>query len=179
MCKVRNSKDLHRYRKKSYGVCSVNCNLHHNLHSTMGTLNMNLQSRVGEPIHWPHQNYEIDHVANVSGHVCSCGEEWNSDMKLHNIIKCAWMKNTGDVINGNYDMHTNTGLNVVKLYCDLAIKKTCRCMPSWSLLKHGQLRGRLTTIYGHDMRTFCELGESNCECYCSSCAHYCGLSHEL
>ena len=46
-------------------------------------------------------------------------------MKLHNIITCAWMKNTGDVINGNYDMHTSTGLNVVKLYCDLAIKRTC------------------------------------------------------
>ena len=93
-------------------------------------------------------------------------------MKLHNIIESAWMKNTGDIINGNYDMHTNTGLNVIKLYCDLAIKRTCRCMPSWSLLKHGQLRGRLTTIYCHDMRTSCEFGESNCKCYCSSCAHY-------
>ena len=179
MCKVKNSKDLHHYRRKSYGVCGVNCNLCHNLHSTMGTLNMNLRSRVGEPVHWPHQNYEIGHVANVSGHVCGCGEEWNSDMKLHNIIECAWMKNMGEVMNGNYDMHTNTGLNVVKSYCDLAIKKTCQCMPSWSLLKHGQLCGRLTTIYGHDMRTSWELGESNCKCYCSSCAHYCGLSHEL
>ena len=36
-----------------------------------------------------------------------------------------WMKNMGDIINGNYDMHTNTGLNVVKSYCDLAIKRTC------------------------------------------------------
>ena len=63
-------------------------------------------------------------------------------MKLHNIIKCARMKNTGDIINGNYDMHINTGLNVVKLYCDLAIKRTCRRMPSWSRLKHGQLRGK-------------------------------------
>ena len=113
MCKVKNSKDLCHYRRKSYGVCGVNCNLRHNLHSTLGTLNMNLRSRVGEPIHWPCQNYEIDHVANVSGCVCSCGEEWSSDMKLHNIIKCAWMKNMGDVINGNYDMHTNTRLNVV------------------------------------------------------------------
>ena len=40
--KVKNSKGLHCYRRKSYGVCGVNCNLHHNLHSTMGTLNMNL-----------------------------------------------------------------------------------------------------------------------------------------
>ena len=118
LCKVKNSKDLRRYGRKSYGVCGVNCNLCHNLHSTMGTLNMNLRSRVGEPVHWPHQNYEIDHVANVSGCVCGCAEEWNSDMKLHNIIACAWMKNTGDVIKGNYDMHTNTGLNVVKSYCD-------------------------------------------------------------
>ena len=125
LCKVKNSKDLRCYRRKSYGVCGANCNLCHNLHSTMGTLNMNLRSRVGEPVHWPHQNYEIDHVANVSGRVCGCGEEWNSDMKLHNIITCAWMKNTGDVINGNYDMHTNPGLNVVKSYCDLAIKRTC------------------------------------------------------
>ena len=58
-CKVKNSKDLRRYRRKSYGVCGVNCNLRHNLHSTMGTLNMNLRSRVGEPIHWPRQNYEL------------------------------------------------------------------------------------------------------------------------
>ena len=42
LCKVKNSKDLHRYRRKLYGVCSINCNLCHNLHSTMGTLNMNL-----------------------------------------------------------------------------------------------------------------------------------------
>ena len=42
LCKVKNSKDLHRYRKKLHGVCGVNCNLRHNLHSTMGTLNMNL-----------------------------------------------------------------------------------------------------------------------------------------
>ena len=179
MCKVKNSKDLCHYRRKSQGVCGVNCNLRHNLHSTMGTLNMNLRSRVGEPVHWPRQNYEIDHIANVSGCVCGCGEEWNSDMKLHNIIMCAWMKSTGEVINGSYNMHTNTGLNVIKSYCDLAMKRTCRCVPSWSLLKHGQLRGRLTTIFGHDMRTSCEFGELNCKCYCSSCAHYCGLSHEL
>ena len=75
LCKVKNSKDLRHYRRKSYGVCGVNCNLHHNLHSTMSTLNMNLRSRVDEPVHWPHQNYETDHVANVSGQVCSCGEE--------------------------------------------------------------------------------------------------------
>ena len=42
LCKVKNSKDLRRYRRKSYGVCGANCNLRHNLHSTMGTLNMNL-----------------------------------------------------------------------------------------------------------------------------------------
>ena len=82
MCKVKNSKDLCHYRRKLYGVCGINCNLCHNLHSTMGTLNMNLRSGT-------------DHVANVSGRVCGCGEEWNSDMKLHNISECAWMKNTG------------------------------------------------------------------------------------
>ena len=42
LCKAENSKDLRHYRRKSYDVCGVNCNLHHNLHSTMGTLNMNL-----------------------------------------------------------------------------------------------------------------------------------------
>ena len=42
LCKVKNSKDLCCYRKKLYGVCGVNCNLRHNLHSTLGTLNMNL-----------------------------------------------------------------------------------------------------------------------------------------
>ena len=49
LCKVKNSEDLCHYRRKSYGVCSVNCNLRHNLHSTLGTLNMNLRSRVGKP----------------------------------------------------------------------------------------------------------------------------------
>ena len=42
LCKVKNSKDLRRYRRKLYGVFGVNCNLRHNLHSTMDTLNMNL-----------------------------------------------------------------------------------------------------------------------------------------
>ena len=80
LCKVKNSKDLCCSRRKSYGVCGVNCNLRHNLHS-----NMNLRSRVGEPIHWPHQNYEIDHVANVGGRVCGCGEEWNKN-KTNDLI---------------------------------------------------------------------------------------------
>ena len=35
LCKVKNLKDLCHYRRKSYGVCGVNCNLRHNLHSTM------------------------------------------------------------------------------------------------------------------------------------------------
>ena len=42
LCKIKNSKELRCYRRKSYSVWGVNCNLHHNLHSTMGTLNMNL-----------------------------------------------------------------------------------------------------------------------------------------
>ena len=42
LCKVKNSKDLCHYGRKSYVVCGVNCNLRHNFHSTMGTLNMNL-----------------------------------------------------------------------------------------------------------------------------------------
>ena len=86
LCEVKNSKDLRHYRRKSYGVFGVNCNLRHNLHSTMGTLNMNLRSRVGEPVHWPHQNCEIDHVANVSGCICSCGEEWNSDTTSSRVL---------------------------------------------------------------------------------------------
>ena len=146
------------------------------LHFTL--LALNLRSRMNDTVHWPRQNYNKDHVANVCGKLCGCGMEWRKDMKLHQLSTCAWMNRTGDVINADYDKATNEDLNTVNSYCEFAIKTACRCIPSWSLLKHGCLPNRNTTVFGHDLRTRCEFGESSCKRYCSACVHYCGISHE-
>ena len=58
-------------------------------------------------IHWPRQNYECDHVSNVRGKNCSCGQLWQMDVegnkKLHNLDgACTWVQSTGDVICSNY-----------------------------------------------------------------------------
>ena len=145
----------------------------------MEMLSLNLRTSVDDTLHWPHQNYDKDHVANVRGKICGCGMEWRKDKKLHNLSTCAWMKRTGDVINGNYDKGTNNELNVIKSYCKLAIKTTCICIPSHSLLKHGCLPNRNTSVFGHDLRTCCEFSESSCHKYCGACVHYCGISHEV
>ena len=75
----------------------------------------------------------------MQGPRCGCGQEWSNDMVLHSLEDCVWMKRTGDVIYSGYDQPTNHDLNVTKANCELAIKTTCRCIPSWSLLKHGAL----------------------------------------
>ena len=49
--------------------------------------------------------------------------EFRHEVAQHQLV--CLDENMGDVINGNYNMHTNTGLNVVKSYCDLAIIRTC------------------------------------------------------
>ena len=173
-----NKKCKRRHWRKTFGICGTNCNLRHNLHSTMGMLALNLRSRMNDTVHWPRQNYNKDHVANVHGTLCSCGMEWTKDMKLHQLSTCAWMNRTGDVINADYDKATNEDLNNVNSYCEFAIKTACRCIPSWSLLKHGCLPNRNTTVFGHDLRTHCEFGASSCKRYCNACVHYCGISHE-
>ena len=62
-------------------------------------------------------------------------------MSLHTLEDCSWMSRSGDVIYSGYDKDSNYNLNVTKSYCELAIKTMCRCIPSWSLLKHGPLKG--------------------------------------
>ena len=172
-----NKKCKRRHWRKTFGICGTNCNLRHNLHSTIGMLALNLRSRMNDTVHWPRQNYNKDHVANVCGKLCGCGREWRKDMKLHQLSTCAWMNRMGDVINAGYDKANNEDLNTVNSYCEFAIKTACRCIPSWSLLKHGWLANRNTTVFGHDLRTRCEFGESSCKRYCSACVHYCGISH--
>ena len=70
----------------------------------------------------------------MQGPQCSCGREWSNDMVLHTLEDCIW-----DVIYSGYDEPTNHDLNVTKSYCELVMKTTCRCITSWSLLKHGAL----------------------------------------
>ena len=122
-------------------------------------LPLNLHTCVDDTIRWPRHNYEKDHEANVQGPQCGCGREWSSDMVLHSLEDCVWMKRTGDVIYSGYDKPTNHDLNVTKSYCELAVKTTCRCIPSWSLLKHGALENQATSsYYGHLPDVQCEWG---------------------
>ena len=60
-------------------------------------------------------------------------------MTLHSLDSCGWLRKSGDVISSNYNKDTNYALNRIKSYCELAIKTMCRCIPLWSLLKHGAL----------------------------------------
>ena len=169
---------LQRLRCKRFGYCGVNCNLCHNLHSTMSMLALNLRSSLHNTTHWPRQNYEKDHEANVRGVRCGCGREWSSNMKLHSLKSCAWMSRSGDVIYSDYEEDTNHGLNVIQSYCELAVRTTCRCIPSWSLLKHGQLANRTTSVFGHRLTAAqCDLSRGSCKNYCGSCIHYCGIQH--
>ena len=58
------------------------------------------------------------------------------------------MSRTGDLIYSGYEEDTNYGLNVTQPYCELAIKTTCHCIPSWSLLKHRSITNRITSGFG-------------------------------
>ena len=62
--------------RRRYGYCGTNCNLCHNLSSTLAMLPLNLCTCVDDRIHWPRHNYEKDHEANVPGPRCGCGQEW-------------------------------------------------------------------------------------------------------
>ena len=53
--------------RQLYGYCGVNCNLCHSLSSTLAMLALNLRTHVDDTIHWPRQNYEKDHKANIRG----------------------------------------------------------------------------------------------------------------
>ena len=169
--------ELQKSRRKKFGRCGVNCNLRHNLHSTLGMISLNLKTSVDDTVHWPRQNYDKDHESNVRGVRCGCGKRWSKDMKLHSLRSCAWMSKSGDVIYGAYDEASNRGLNVTKSYCDLAIKNTCRCIPSWSLLKHSQSSRTSTLAFNHHDEQWCPISVGSCKTYCGSCVHYCGIQH--
>ena len=143
----------------------------------MAMLAINLQSSVDNTTHWPCQNYEKDHEANMGGVRCSSGKEWLRDMHCHSLTECAWMSRTGDVIYSGYEEDTNHGLNVTKSYCELAIKTTYHCIPSWSLLKHGSMPNRIRSSYRHSLGACCKFSKCGCDSYCRSCVHYCGIQH--
>ena len=164
-------------RHKRFGYCGVNCNLHHNLHSTISMLALNLRSSLHDTTHWPLQNYEKDHEANVRGVKCGCGREWSCNMKLHSLKSCAWMSRSSDVIYSDYEEDANHGLNVTQSYCELVVRTMCRCILSWSLLKHGQLANRTTSVFGHRQTAQCDLSRGSYKNYCGSCVHYCGIQH--
>ena len=143
----------HRHRRQTYGNYGASCNLLHNLMSTLALLPVNLRTTVDSTVHWARQNYEKDHEANVWGTRCGHGKSWQSDMTLHSLPECGWLSKSGNLICSNYEKDTNHGLNEIKSYCELAIKTTCRCVPSWGLLKHGSLRD--ASHYGHSLGTQC------------------------
>ena len=121
LSEFKDSVDLEKHRRKQYGYCGSNCNLRHNL---------NLRTQVDDTVHWPRQNYEKDHEANVCRPRCGCGQERRKDKRLYNVCECGWMQRSGDVICAEYDKDTNYGLNTIKSFCDLAIRTTCRCLLS-------------------------------------------------
>ena len=59
------SAGMQHTRRQLYGYCGVNCNLRHNLFSTLAMLALNLRTCVDDTIHWPRHNCEKDYEANV------------------------------------------------------------------------------------------------------------------
>ena len=74
LAKFQDSIELQKSRCKKFGRCGVNCNLRHNLHSTLGMISLNLKTSVDDMVHWPRQNYDKDHESNVCGVRCGCGK---------------------------------------------------------------------------------------------------------
>ena len=73
-----------------------------------------------------------------------------------NIRKYSCCENRYAQCNNHYDdmlyisgKDANHALNSIKSYCELAIKTMCRCIPSWSLLKHGALKSQDISYYSH------------------------------
>ena len=66
-------KDMISLQRQTYGYCGVNCNLWHNMNSTLALLPLNLGMSVDDTVHWARQNYRKDHEANVCGPCCGCG----------------------------------------------------------------------------------------------------------
>ena len=139
---------------------------------------MLFRTTVDDIIHWPCQNYEKDCMANIHGFKCGCGREWCKDYHLHDMVDCSWNKCTGDVISSEYSHVTNHQLNTIRSYCDLAVQETCRCIPSMSILKHGNFKSRHSKYFRHPMNGgVCSWSLAICNSHCSSCVHYCGIQH--
>ena len=62
-------------------MCRINCFQNHNLSSSLSMMPMHFRMTVDDTIHWPRQNYEKDHVSNVRGLQCGCGQKWSHDDK--------------------------------------------------------------------------------------------------
>ena len=127
--------------RETLGFCGINCNQRHNCSSSLSYLPIHIRTKVNDTAHWPHQNYECDHVSNVNRVECGCGRPWQASGQLHNFeSSCGWMKATGDVICSDFDSNVQEGINPITSYLGLAASHACHCIPSMSLLKH--TRGR-------------------------------------
>ena len=163
------------------GMCTINCNQRHNLHSGLATLTVRFRTKFNDVGHWPRQNYEADHVSGVSGDKCGCGREWSDDGRVHSLgllSKCLWTRRTGDVISMTYDRDIYEGINPVTSFGEFAVHHACRCLPSMTLLKHCPSTERLRRGGGtneHD-KDCCSWKSVSCGENCSSCVHYCSCN---
>ena len=159
------------------GMCTVNCNQRHNIHSSMALLNLRFRTKLNDIAHWPRQNYEMDHVCGVRGDRCGCGREWNEDGTLHSFDgPCVWMARTGDVISMTYDRDIHEGINPVTSYGEFAIHHACRCLPSIMLSRHSPNAARLMKGGGGSNEYYkdcCNLKSISCGENCCVCVHYC------
>ena len=158
------------------GMCTINCNQRHNLHSSMATLPLRFRTKFNDIAHWPRQNYEIDHVSGVSGDKCGCGREWNDSGTVHYLWgSCVWMPRTGDVISMTYDRDIHEGMNPITSYGEFAVHHACRCLPSVTLLRHCPSTLRLRKGGGSNdyYKDCCNWKSVSCGENCSSCVHYC------
>ena len=139
---------------------------------------IHFRTMVDDTVHWPRQNYEKDHVANVRGILCGRGRKWHindkGDKELHDLSECGWNEYTGDVICSNYDKSPMHGLNKIRLYLKLAIKSTCRCQPSITLSKHAEAESSRilqSKFQNHLLRQeggYCPWRNVNCDEFCST-----------
>ena len=115
----------------------------------------------------------------MQGYKCGCGKVWRKDHVPHNIHKCSWTMCTGDVICSDYSRDVHGDLNTIKSYLNLAVKETCRCLPSMTLLKHGRASIRCIndSCFHLNEGAACGWIKANCETFCTTCIHYCGIQH--
>ena len=178
---------LNQMRREKYCLCDMNCYQNHNLMSTLSVMPVHFHTMVDDTVHWPTQNYKKDHVANVRGFLCRCGRKWHTndkgDKELHDLSECCWKEYMGDIICSNYDKSPRHGLHNIRSYLELAIKSMCRCQPSITLSKHAEVESSRifqSKFQNHLLRQeggCCPWRNVNCEEFCTTCLHYCGIQH--